>query len=131
MIRFRWAVLAVWLVLFAAAGFASMGLSDLLTNRFVLPGAESEKTGDVLEAHFGQKPEGAFTIVVQGAPGSAEKLVAATDAAARRAAAALPTGKAVGAEPASDSVVTARIVSRSEEHTSELQSRGHLVCRLL
>src|SRR5690625_6506875 len=23
------------------------------------------------------------------------------------------------------------IVSRSEEHTSELQSRGHLVCRLL
>src|SRR5437870_10898312 len=26
---------------------------------------------------------------------------------------------------------TARMVSRSEEHTSELQSRGHLVCRLL
>src|SRR5690625_6702262 len=24
-----------------------------------------------------------------------------------------------------------RIVNRSEEHTSELQSRGHLVCRLL
>ena len=111
MIRFRWAVLVVWLVLFAAAGYASMGLSDLLTNRFVLPGAESERTGDVLEAHFGQKPEGAFTIVVQGAPGSAPKLVAATDAAARRAASALPTGKAVGAEPASDSVVTARIVS--------------------
>src|SRR5439155_14599095 len=26
---------------------------------------------------------------------------------------------------------TRRVVSRSEEHTSELQSRGHLVCRLL
>src|SRR5207253_8662350 len=26
---------------------------------------------------------------------------------------------------------TARVWSRSEEHTSELQSRGHLVCRLL
>src|SRR5690625_6477370 len=25
----------------------------------------------------------------------------------------------------------ARVVARSEEHTSELQSRGHLVCRLL
>src|SRR5439155_26659528 len=24
-----------------------------------------------------------------------------------------------------------RIINRSEEHTSELQSRGHLVCRLL
>src|SRR5437870_11055281 len=30
--------------------------------------------------------------------------------------------------PAVDSLVTA---VRSEEHTSELQSRGHLVCRLL
>src|SRR5437870_9268725 len=26
---------------------------------------------------------------------------------------------------------TASVVTRSEEHTSELQSRGHLVCRLL
>src|SRR5437870_7709429 len=26
---------------------------------------------------------------------------------------------------------TARVLVRSEEHTSELQSRGHLVCRLL
>src|SRR5829696_4836377 len=121
MIRFRWAVVAVWLVLFAAAGYASMGLSDLLTNRFVLPGAESERTGDVLEAHFGQKPEGAFTIVVQGAPGSAQKLVGATDAAARRGATALPTGKAVGAEPASDRVVTARIVSELQP----ADAKGH------
>src|SRR5690625_5930476 len=28
-------------------------------------------------------------------------------------------------------VFTLKIYSRSEEHTSELQSRGHLVCRLL
>src|SRR5690625_5922290 len=28
-------------------------------------------------------------------------------------------------------VMTKRSASRSEEHTSELQSRGHLVCRLL
>src|SRR5439155_4266813 len=27
--------------------------------------------------------------------------------------------------------VAAEVVNRSEEHTSELQSRGHLVCRLL
>src|SRR5690625_5030270 len=30
-----------------------------------------------------------------------------------------------------DSVLAGVIVIRSEEHTSELQSRGHLVCRLL
>src|SRR5207253_11161208 len=28
-------------------------------------------------------------------------------------------------------VMKPRLVARSEEHTSELQSRGHLVCRLL
>src|SRR5690625_5964196 len=31
----------------------------------------------------------------------------------------------------SNSRATGRVVVRSEEHTSELQSRGHLVCRLL
>ncbi len=111
MIRFRWAVLAVWLVLFAVSGVLSSGLSDLLTNRFVLPGAESEKTAAVLEDHFGQKPEGSFTIVARGAPGSAPQLLGPVDAAARRAAVALPSGQAVEAQPASDRVVTARIVS--------------------
>jgi RND superfamily putative drug exporter len=111
MIRFRWAVLAVWLVLFAVSGAAASGLSDLLTNRFVLPGSESEKTGGVLEQHFGQKPEGGFSVVVQGPPGSAQRLVGPTEAAARRAARALPTATPVGAEPVSDSVVSARIVS--------------------
>jgi putative drug exporter of the RND superfamily len=111
MIRFRWAVLAVWLVLFVVSGALSSGLSDLLTNRFVLPGAESEKTATLLEDHFGQKPEGSFTIVARGAPGSAPKLVGPVGAAAERAAAALPSGKSIGAQAASDRVVTARIVS--------------------
>jgi uncharacterized membrane protein YdfJ with MMPL/SSD domain len=31
MIRFRWAVLAAWIVLVLTAGMASTGLSDLLT----------------------------------------------------------------------------------------------------
>src|SRR5690625_6847217 len=30
-----------------------------------------------------------------------------------------------------DNVYTSGLAPRSEEHTSELQSRGHLVCRLL
>src|SRR5690625_5395154 len=30
-----------------------------------------------------------------------------------------------------DTIQTIKRLSRSEEHTSELQSRGHLVCRLL
>src|SRR5207253_7721091 len=34
-------------------------------------------------------------------------------------------------EAAARRVVRLRVAGRSEEHTSELQSRGHLVCRLL
>jgi putative drug exporter of the RND superfamily len=122
MIRFRWAVLATWLVLFAVGGAVSVGLSDLLTNRFVLPGAESERAGDVLEDHFGQKPEGSFSIVVEGErPGSAQELVGPTLTAARRAAAELPTGRALAAEPVSDRVVTARIVSQLQP----ADAKGH------
>src|SRR5690625_7036519 len=32
---------------------------------------------------------------------------------------------------ANESVHAIHVIARSEEHTSELQSRGHLVCRLL
>jgi uncharacterized membrane protein YdfJ with MMPL/SSD domain len=121
MIRFRWAVLAVWLVLLVVSLAASSRLSDLLTNRFVLPGAESERTGDVLEEHFGSQPDGSFTIVVEGAPGSAPKLLPETEAAARRAAEALPTGTLAGAQPASDRVVTAQIVSQLQP----ADAKGH------
>src|SRR3712207_8118423 len=42
----------------------------------------------------------------------------------------LPTSVA-GAEAAEDAEAEQRLRSRSEEHTSELQSRQYLVCRLL
>jgi uncharacterized membrane protein YdfJ with MMPL/SSD domain len=126
MIRFRWAVLAAWIVILVAAGAASSGLSELLTNRFVLPGAESEKAGEILEEHFGQKPEGSFSIVVQGGADSASRLVQPTRAAAARAANELPTGKLIEVRPVSDSVVSAGIASElqpadAKSHTDAMR----------
>jgi RND superfamily putative drug exporter len=121
MIRFRWAVLAAWIVLVVGAGAASSGLSDLLTNRFVLPGAESEEAGKILEENFGQKPEGSFSLVVEGQPGKVQSLIEPTRAAATRAAKELPTGKLVEVRAASAGVVSATI-------GSELQpadAKGH------
>src|ERR671915_882195 len=112
MIRFRWLVLGVWIVVVLASAVASSGLNDLLTNRFILPGAESEKAGKVLEENFGQKPEGAFSVVVQGKPGSAQSLVQPTRAAATRAAASLETGRLEEVRPVSGDVVSARIISQ-------------------
>jgi uncharacterized membrane protein YdfJ with MMPL/SSD domain len=121
MIRFRWVVLGAWIVLLVTAGIAASGLSDLLTNRFVLPGAESEKAGEILEENFGQKPEGAFSIVVRGRPDSAHTLVEPTRAAATRAAGELPTGAVVDVRAVSDSVVTARIASELQP----ADAKGH------
>src|SRR5690625_7065350 len=38
---------------------------------------------------------------------------------------------AAGTDSEGNEVLVHAVVARSEEHTSELQSRGHLVCRLL
>jgi RND superfamily putative drug exporter len=121
MIRFRWAVLGAWIVLLVTAGAASSGLSDLLTNRFVLPGAESEEAGKILEQNFGQKPEGSFSVVVQGKPGSAQTLIGPTRAAAARAAKELPTGKLVEVRPVSGDVVSASIASELQP----ADAKGH------
>ena len=110
-IRYRWFILAAWLVILVASVVASSGLNSLLTNRFVLPGAESEKAGDILKQHFGQQPEGSFSLVVQGKPGSAQTLLGPTRAAAARAAGALETGKVAGVRPVAGDVVSASIVS--------------------
>src|SRR4030095_15517609 len=112
MIRLRWGILAAWLVLLVVAAIASSGLNDLLTNRFVLPGADSERAGDILKKHFGPQPEGSFTVVFRGKPGTAQALVAPTRAAAARAAAALDTGKVAVVRPVSPDVVSASIVSQ-------------------
>src|SRR5919108_52834 len=112
MIRFRWLVLGGWIAVVVASAVVSSGLNDLLTNRFVLPGAESEKAGDILKDHFGQQPDGSFTVVVKGKPGSAQSLIEPTRAAATRAAAALKSGKLADVRPAAGDVVTAQIVSQ-------------------
>ena len=112
MIRFRWAVLVVWLVAIVAAGSASSGLSDLLTNRFALPGSDSEKAADILKNHFGEKPEGSFTLVVTTPPGQAPATLPQVRAAGLRAAEQLPTGRLAGARAVSDRIATASIVSK-------------------
>src|SRR5512132_3876074 len=112
MIRFRWVVLVAWIVALVVSGIAASGLNSLLTNRFVLPGADSEKAGKILERNFGDKPEGSFSVVVKGAPASGQALIGPTRAAATRAANALETGKLADVRVVSGDTVSATIVSQ-------------------
>ncbi len=64
-IRFRWAVVAAWLVALLAGGFASTKLNHLLANSFTVPGTDSERVRAVLSEEFGDRSDGSFTVVFQ------------------------------------------------------------------
>ena len=61
--RHRWPVLAGWLAVVVAGGFAFLNLSSLLSNEFSVPGTDSEQARTILERHFGDRSDGAFTVV--------------------------------------------------------------------
>jgi RND superfamily putative drug exporter len=62
-LRFRWPILTGWLVVLFAGGFAFTHLSSLLSNEFSVPGTDSERARTILERHFGDRSDGAFTVV--------------------------------------------------------------------
>jgi RND superfamily putative drug exporter len=121
MIRHRWIVLGSWLVLVAACGAASAGLTDLLTNRFTLPGTDTARAEDILEERFNQKSTGTFTLVVQSDTRSAESLVPVVRQAAERASDELPTSKVASVDAVGPNVVSANIVSELEP----ADAKGH------
>jgi putative drug exporter of the RND superfamily len=113
-LRFRWLVLAVWVVVVLVSAVASAKLSDLLTNRFSLPGTDTARAETILEDHFGQKTTGSFTIVVDGTGTDAATLVPVVRAAAERAAAAIPSGKASDVAVLTPLLVSATVTSNLE-----------------
>jgi RND superfamily putative drug exporter len=76
MVRNRWLVVAAWLVILLAGGYANGKLSSLLSNTFTMPGTDSERARAILEKHYGDRSDGAFTVVfhVQNAGDTPMKL---------------------------------------------------------
>ena len=62
-IRFRLAVLVVWLGVLVLGVWASTQLPGLLSTSFAVPGSGSERAATVLARSFGERPDGAFTVV--------------------------------------------------------------------
>jgi RND superfamily putative drug exporter len=63
MLRFRWVIVAAWLVVLVGGGWSSSRLSALLSNTFTMPGTDSERARAILKEHYGDRSDGAFTIV--------------------------------------------------------------------
>jgi RND superfamily putative drug exporter len=124
-LRWRWPVLAAWLVVFAVSALAASRLGGLLTNRFTLPGTDTRRAEVILEDHFDQKSTGSFTVVAR-TERDARALVQPLRQAAERAVEELPTSRLVSVAAVSEEVAIAQIVSElqpadSKGHTDDMR----------
>src|SRR5437763_437462 len=111
-VRHRRPVILAWLVLFVLGGAAASNLGSLLSNRFSVPGSDSERGLDILRTRFHERSDGAFTLVAQSSGGSLR--ISALQAAAQRAASVLKDGRAGPVQPAGRGVYYALIETSLE-----------------
>ena len=64
-IRHRFAVIAVWLVLIMLGLLAGSRLNEHLTTSLAVPGTESAKADQILSQHFNENIEGTFTVILK------------------------------------------------------------------
>src|SRR5690242_18526576 len=125
-LRFRWPILAVWLVILLAGGIATAKLSPLLSNTFTVPGTDSERARTILQDHFGDRSDGEFLIIYQvrnGTLGARLKL----ERSIRRAARAVPSGQATALRDAKGGVVYGSILTtlnlaKAKGYTDDIRS---------
>ena len=77
-LRFRVPVLAAWLAVLVAGSLAAVALPKHLSNVFTVPGTESDTARQILQHHFGERPDGDFTVVFRahraGLPAAQQRL---------------------------------------------------------
>jgi RND superfamily putative drug exporter len=98
-IRHRFVVIGVWLAVLGVGLWAATVLPGALTGSFAVPGTDSERARVILEQHFGERPDGTFTVVFR-IPHPTDRAV--RSALQRRldlAAQVVPTGHATALRP--------------------------------
>jgi uncharacterized membrane protein YdfJ with MMPL/SSD domain len=109
-LRFRWRIVAAWVVVILAGGYATSRLSPLLSNTFTVPGTDSERARTILQEHFGDRSDGEFLVIYRvrrPTPGLGRRLGRSIRAGAQ----AVPTGRATGLRVAPGGVVYGSILS--------------------
>jgi putative drug exporter of the RND superfamily len=110
-LRFRWGILACWLCVFVAGGYALTKLSALQSNTFTVPGTDSERVRSVLERAYGERSDGTFTVVFQVRDSSSSGLRVRLQQRIEQAARVMPSGKATPLIPGGQRVLFGDIVS--------------------
>ncbi|HKG43225.1 MAG TPA: MMPL family transporter [Gaiellaceae bacterium] len=110
-LRYRWAVVAAWLVVLIAGGWSSSRVSALLSNTFTMPGTDSERARTILKEHYGDRSDGSFTVVFTVPSSSDPALRARLQERLAGAAKVVPSGRARPLVPGGAHVLYADIVS--------------------
>lgn len=92
-LRFRVVLLIAWLVVLLLGAWSSARLAPLLSNSFDVPGTDSERAQSLLADHFGERPDGVFTVVFQVRSPSDRQLRARLRRRVERAARVVPTAR--------------------------------------
>ncbi|HSC49004.1 MAG TPA: MMPL family transporter, partial [Gaiellaceae bacterium] len=119
MIRFRWAVVAAWLVVLLGGAFAATKLTPLLANTFTMPGTDSERARTILKQHYGDRSDGSFTVVFRVRDSRDPAVRARLQQRLASAAAAVPTGHARPLVPGGAHVLYGDIVSTLDLSTAK------------
>lgn len=93
-LRFRFVVLALWVALAVVGAVVSTRLPALLSSSFAVPGTDSDRAQGVLVRAFGERTEGAFTVVFTVRHPSDRAQRARLQQRLVAAARAVPTGRA-------------------------------------
>ena len=124
-LRFRFAVLACWLVVLVTGVWSSSQLPALLVNSFAVPGTDSDRARAILADSFDERDEGAFTVVFQVRRTSDKALRARLAHRLERGARAVPTGRAgtlqAGGGILYGNVETTLALSDAKRHTTDLR----------
>jgi uncharacterized membrane protein YdfJ with MMPL/SSD domain len=126
-LRFRWPILGLWLVVLLAGGYASSKLSPLLSNTFTVPGTDSERARQILQQHFGDRSDGEFLVVYKIREGTAG-VTLRLERSLRQAAKAVPTGQATGLRDTGKDVAYGSILSTlnladAKNYTDDIRRR--------
>src|SRR3954468_56348 len=119
-IAHRKRIVAAWLVLFAFGGYAAGHFGGLLSNRFSVPGAESERGLELLKDRMNDRSDGAFTLVATGVDSPADRV--AFQRAAARAAASVRDGRPGPLLAAAPGVLYAQISTPFENQEASKQT---------
>ncbi len=109
--RLRWPIVAAWLAAVVIGFWASGRLSSLQSNVFTVPGTDAEHVRSVLQHHFGDRSDGAFTVVFRVRDASDPAVRARLQGVLDRAAGAIPTGQGTALVPAGDHVLYGNVIS--------------------